>query len=267
MSQLNLLKSFSSYFSPFKSEKTMMAIKGGMLVGYMVTYCMINAGRTVTNKVGSAVAEKNPLPIFFTGMLGVAIIESIGLAYEIAKRILGERSFYEQIPYEDLDVLTSLNRCRYRVWKILSWAEQQIELIDIAYSRLFCVRTQSELKARAIPERRWDLMEIVRAAFKEQAEEMLDEPYPANGYTILLLNFALGVTDKINQISHRIQKARLEEKRKLEKERKMAENKVLCTILDAWATNYVEKGVFDPPLYNKIEFENHLIECENHIVK
>lgn len=237
----------SPRFSLSHPQSFVTKLRLGILAGVTVTWIFYPTTQRLLKSTSYLVAEKSPLPIIFTGILGVALIESIGLAYEIAKRILGNRSLFENLASDEVDLLTHINKYRYRAWKVIFWLEQRLTVVDVIYSRIFRIRTEKELQEDAIPETELKLMEIVRKAFKAQVEETVNEEYPESGYSVLLFNFVLGVSDKVNQISQAIQTKKIEEKRQSE------ETKAWCTILDAFASQYEGTGSFDcslpPPLY------------------
>jgi hypothetical protein len=223
----------TSFTSSHPQRKT-IAYSVGILAACTVTWICYSVWQNALKAKTVAMTEmKSPLPIIFIGMLGVAMIESIGLAYQIAKRILGEREMFESIKEDDADYLCVLDRCRYRTWTVIFWLENHTTKIDTLFSRIFRIRTEKELQENAVLERQLDFMEVVRIAFKSQSNEMLNEPYPARGYTILLLNFALGVSDKVNKMLHRIQTERIEERN-----RRWEENKAWCDILETFACQH-----------------------------
>jgi hypothetical protein len=204
--------SVSSFVSSFNRKDFIAVLRVGILAGGTAISWMLYKGQLLLSRQSGDAATKGPLPIIFTGMLGAAIVESIGLVYEIAKRCLGDREFFENFPADDINLLINLNKWRFHAWRGIFWLEKHVSVIDTIYSRIFNIRTGQELQDFTIPEKEWKFMEIFRSAFNMQVQETMNKPYPTNGYTILLVNFTLGVSDKINQILNRIQIERIEEK-------------------------------------------------------
>lgn len=229
---------------PDESRNFITFLRLGLLAGCTVSWFVYSANQNLLRHSGLNLVDKSPFPLIFTGMLGVALVEGIGLAYEVAKRILGERTLFDQMTTDEVDLLTPLDKYRYRAWKVIYWVEQRGEVVDRIYSAIFRIRSDKEIVECAIPEREFTLMEIARVAFKEQLKETMAEDYPTNGYSVLLLNFALGISDKVNQISQKIQI------KKIEENRQSNEDKVWCDILDTWAWQYEQNDrSFDfPPL-------------------
>lgn len=155
------------------------------------------------------------IPLIFQGFYGVVIIESIGIVYQVGRRVLGEPALFKQLlPGEEEDLFL-IDRCRFRVWKVIFKVEKTIGKIDTIYSRVFKIRTEEEITQQSIREVDLYFMEIFRIAFKTEVKKTINKPITS--YTVLLINFSVDLIDKTNALTHKIQIEKLKEKREIKK--------------------------------------------------
>ena len=177
-----------------KATNIIRNIAFGALGGYLV-YSLTNA---IKRPFSIVLNETSPIPAILVGILGVAAIEIIGLTYDIGVRILGDREFYENLPFPE--AATTFDRFRQHAWCIVTQIEKLQAKTDAFVSHLLKIRSSEEIKKRKIPPHKLNFLEILRHAFQEQTLETINEPFPSTGYTMLAWNFTKGVIDRINQL-------------------------------------------------------------------
>lgn len=182
-----------------------LSLAGGALAGYLFsvikrqfTQQTMQPKFLVFAAVNQATPSAIPLPAMVAGLLSVAVIETLGLTYDIGLRILGERKFYENLPYPE--EATPFDRFRQRGWGLVTHIEGFQQKIDAFVSYLLGIRSSQKMREEKIPLDQFHFLEIVRHAFYEQGQKSINEPYPSRGYTVLLINFMLSISDRMNHL-------------------------------------------------------------------